>query len=388
MCPSGGLARVLRHHGPSYLATHTLSAAKARVWRAILSCRTAALGGHVETCDGCGTTRHVYHSCRNRHCPQCQTRAKEAWLVQRRRELLPVPYFHLVFTLPHELNGLIGIAPRAIYETLFGAVAATLTEFAANPRWLGGTPAFSLVLHTWKQDLGRHVHVHALMAGGALTATGEWTVAKRGFLFPVKALSRVFRGKFVAALKAGRGTGPLAAATADTDAWRALLDRLHAHDWVVYAKQPLGGPAQVLEYLGRYTHRVAISNERIVAVDEDRVRFRVRADPSGKTKRTLALPAEIFIDRFLLHVLPRGFKRIRHYGILGPAAKATKLAQARAALSVPAPDPVTVESVAAFMHRIDRIGWARCTQCGQGAFVPTAAIAPTRTGAPNPRGPP
>jgi hypothetical protein len=150
-------------------------AAKAKVWRAILACRTAALGGHVETCDGCGTTRHVYHSCRNRHCPQCQTRAKEAWLAQRRRELLPVPYFHLVFTLPHELNGLIGIAPRAIYETLFGAVSATLTEFAANPRWLGGTPAFSLVLHTWKQDLGRHVHVHALVAGGALTATGEWT---------------------------------------------------------------------------------------------------------------------------------------------------------------------------------------------------------------------
>jgi hypothetical protein len=388
MRQSGGLAEVLRRHGPRYLAMHELSPAKAKVWRAILSCRTAALGGHVETCDGCGTTRHVYHSCRNRHCPQCQTRAKEAWLAQRRRELLPVPYVHLVFTLPHELNGLIGIAPRAIYETLFGAVAATLTEFAANPRWLGGTPAFSLVLHTWKQDLGRHVHVHALMAGGALTATGEWTAAKRGFLFPVKALSRVFRGKFVAALKAGRGTGPLAAATADTGDWRALLDRLHDHEWVVYAKQPLGGPAQVLEYLGRYTHRVAISNERIVAVDEGRVRFRVRADPSGKTKRTLALPAATFIDRFLLHVLPRGFKRIRHYGILGPAAKAVKLAQARAALSVPAPDPVTVESVAAFMHRIDRIGWARCTHCGKGAFVPTAAIAPTRAGVPHPRGPP
>jgi hypothetical protein len=198
----GGLAEVLRRHGPDYLATHALTAAKAKVWRAILGCRTAALGGHVETCDSCGTMRHVYHSCRNRHCPLCQTRAKEAWLVQRRRELLPVPYFHLVFTLPHDLNGLIGIAPRAIYEILFAAVSATLTEFAANPRWLGGTPAFSLVLHTWKQDLGRHVHVHALVAGGALTATGQWTAAKRGFLFPVKALSKVFRGKFVDALTA------------------------------------------------------------------------------------------------------------------------------------------------------------------------------------------
>lgn len=381
------LAEVLRRHGPRYLATHDLSAAKAKVWRAILACRTPALGGHVETCDCCGTTRHVYHSCRNRHCPQCQTRAKDAWLVQRRRELLPVPYFHLVFTLPHELNGLIGIAPRAIYEILFGAVAATLTEFAANPRWLGGTPAFSLVLHTWKQDLGRHVHVHALVAGGALTGAGEWVAAKRGFLFPVKALSKVFRGKFVAALTVARGVGPLAA-TADTDTWRALLARLHAHDWVVYAKQPLGGPAQVLEYLGRYTHRVAISNERIVGVDDQQVRFRVRAQASGATKRTLAVPAATFIDRFLLHVLPKGFKRIRHYGILGPAGKAVKLALARAALSVPAPDPAVVESVAAFMCRIDRIEWMRCPHCGQGAFVPTAAIAPTSVRAPSSRGPP
>ncbi len=388
MRPSGGLAEVLRRHGPAYLATHDLSAAKAKVWRAILACRTAALGGHVETCDACGTTRHVYHSCRNRHCPQCQTRAKEAWLVQRRRELLPVPYFHLVFTLPHDLNGLIGMTPRALYETLFTAVSATLTEFAANRRWLGGTPAFSLVLHTWKQDLGRHVHVHALVAGGALTATGEWVAAKRGFLFPVKALSRVFRGKFVAALTAARGAGPLAAATADTRAWRALLARLFAHEWVVYAKQPLGGPAQVLEYLGRYTHRVAISNERIVGVDDREVWFRVRAEASGHTRRTVALPAQTFIERFLLHVLPKGFKRIRHYGLLGPAGKAVKLAQARAALSEPAPDPGVVESVAAFMRRIDRIEWMRCPHCGNGALVPTVAIAPTGIRAPSSRGPP
>jgi hypothetical protein len=384
-----GLAEVLRRHGPDYLATHDLPSAQAKVWRAIVACRTAVLGGHVETCDACGTTRHVYHSCRNRHCPQCQTRAKEAWLVQRRRELLPVPHFHLVFTLPHALNGLIGIAPRALYEMLFGAVSATLTEFAANPRWLGGTTAFSLVLHTWKQDLGRHVHVHALVAGGALTATGAWVAARRGFLFPVKALSRVFRGKFVDALKAGRAQGKLApAAMLDAGAWCALLARLHAHEWVVYAKEPLGGPAQVLEYLGRYTHRVAISNERIVGVDAHEVRFRVRAQASGQTKRTLAVPAATFIDRFLLHVLPRGFKRIRHYGILGPAGKAVKLAQARAALAAPAPDPVVVESVAAFMRRIDRAEWARCPHCGQGAYVPTAAIAPTPLRVPFSRGPP
>ena len=181
------LAEIFRRHGPAFLAGRALSSGLAKVWRAIVACRTALLGGHVETCDCCGVIRHVYHSCRNRHCPQCQTRAKEDWLAKRRQELLPVPYFHLVFTLPHALNGLIGQRPRAMYELLFAVASATLTDFAANPRWLGGTPAFSLVLHTWKQDLGRHVHVHALVAGGALTAEGEWKSPRRGFLFPVKA---------------------------------------------------------------------------------------------------------------------------------------------------------------------------------------------------------
>jgi hypothetical protein len=275
-----------------------------------------------------------------------------------------------------------------IYEMLFGSVSATLTEFAANPRWLGGLPAFSLVLHTWKQDLGRHVHVHALIAGGALSATGEWKRPKRGFLFPVKALSKVFRGKFVAALKMVTDNGKLPGRGLGDHAWGDLMARLHARDWVVYAKQPLGGPAQVLEYLGRYTHRVAISNERIVAVDDGEVRFRVPDSAAGNRKRLLRLPAATFIDRFLLHVLPQGFKRIRHYGLLGPAAKTVKLAQARAALAVPAPDPVVVESVAAFMRRIKRIGWARCPHCGQGDFMPTAAIPiPTRP-ALHARGPP
>ena len=379
---------MLRRHGPAYLETHALSVTKAKAWRAILACRTAALGGHVETCEACGTTRHVYHSCRNRHCPRCQTRAKEAWLAARQCELLPVPYFHLVFTLPHDLNGLIGSSPRLLYETLFGAVSATLTEFAANPRWLGGTAAFTLVLHTWKQDLGRHVHVHALMAGGALSATGDWRRAKRGFLFPVKALSRVFRGKFVAALVRARDNGKLREQVMANDDWRDLVARLHAHEWVIYAKQPLAGPEQVLEYLGRYTHRVAISNERIVGIGEAEVAFRVRADATTGKKRTMRLKAGEFIDRFLMHVLPSGFKRIRHYGLLGPAAKALKLAQARAALNAPIPDPVVVESVQAFMRRVDRHEYLRCPDCGRGQFVPTAPIAPVRLRLPHLRGPP
>jgi hypothetical protein len=386
--PRVGLAEVLRRHGPAYLAAHPLSVAKAKVWRAILACRTAALGGHVQTCDACGTTRHLYHSCRNRHCPRCQTRAKEAWLAARQREVLPVPYFHLVFTLPHDLNGLIGQCPRALYEMLFGAVSATLTEFAANPRWLGGVSAFSLVLHTWKQDLGRHVHVHALMPGGALSPDGDWVAAKRGFLFPIEALSSVFRGKFVAALKRARQAGKLQQAGLADQAWRDLLTAVHRHDWVVYAKHSLGGPAQVLDYLGRYTHRVAISNERILGMDADTVRLRVRDWAHGKRRRTLSVPAQTFIERFLLHVLPKGFKRIRHYGLLGPAGKAAKLAQARAALLVPAPDPVVVESLEAFMRRIDRHQWSRCPHCGKGRFVPTAPIVPAPVRLLHLRGPP
>jgi Putative transposase/Transposase zinc-binding domain len=316
--PRVGLAEVLRAHGPAYLETHPLSAAKAKVWRAILACRTATLGGHVETCSACGTTRHVYHSCRNRHCPQCQTRAKEAWLCARRREVLPVPYFHLVFTLPHDLNGPIGQQPRLFYDRLFATVSATLTEFAANPRWLGGSAAFTLVLHTWKQDLARHVHLHALIPGGALSATGEWTTPARGFLFPVKALSRVFRGKFIATLVRARESEQLCEHRLSDHAWRDLMARLYANDWVVYARHALGGPEQVLEYLARYTHRVAISNERIVGVDQHSVSVRIRDSAHGNRRRTIHLPGEIFIERFLLHVLPKGFKRIRHYGLLGP----------------------------------------------------------------------
>ena len=382
------LAEVLATCGPAYLATHALTAAQAKVWRAIVACRTAALGGHVDRCDACGVMRHVYHSCRNRHCPQCQTRAKEAWLAARQRELLPVPYFHLVFTLPHALNGLVGRHARTIYEALFAAVSATLCEFAASPRHLDGTPGFSLVLHTWQQDLGRHVHLHALVAGGALTAAGDWVSPKRGFLFPVKALSKVFRGKFIAVLEAQQKSGKLQDDVAlSADAWQQLKRQLYAHDWVVYAKQPLGGPAQVLEYLGRYTHRVAISNERIAGVNNGEVAFRVRVNGAAGKKRTIRLDGAAFIGRFLLHLLPKGFKRIRHYGLLGPAHKATHLAAARAALHAPQPEPMVIESVAQFMLRVARIEWAACPHCHGGHFEVVQAVSPQPRWRP-PREPP
>lgn len=388
MAHGAGLAGILRNHGQAYLDTHALSVVQDKAWRAIVACRTQALGGHVECCDHCGVLRYQYHSCRNRHCPQCQTRAKEAWLAARRRELLPVPYFHLVFTLPHATNGLAGSDSRTLYTLLFGAVADTLNAFAANPRWLGGTPSFTLVLHTWKQDLGRHIHIHALVAGGALAADGQWLGAKRGFLFPVRALSSVYRGKFMEALDAARKAGNLRFDAAQRDsAWRTLCTQLRRHNWVVYAKQPLGGPAQVLEYLGRYTHRVAISNERILGMEGSRVRFRVRDSANGNRKKVMRLEAGEFIGRFMQHVLPNGFKRIRHYGLLGSAHKTANLAAAREALEAPAPDAVVVESVEAFMRRVACIEWLNCPHCHEGRFHVVQAILPHPPRAPPGRSP-
>jgi hypothetical protein len=386
-----GLADVLCSHGQSYLASHVLSAAQRKAWRAIVSCRTRVLGGHVECCDHCGVLRYRYHSCRNRHCPQCQTRAKEAWLAARQRELLPVPYFHLVFTLPHALNRLVaGYDAQTLYAMLFNVVSATLNEFAANPHWLGGIPSFTLVLHTWKQDLGRHIHVHALIAGGALSASNDWVSPRRNFLFPVRALSRVYRGKFMASLDAVRRANGLRHDMAKSDiSWRNLLVKLRRHDWVVYAKQPLGGPAQVLEYLGRYTHRVAISNDRILGMTGNTVCFRMRDSANGNRKKVVRMEAGEFIGRFLQHILPKGFKRIRHYGLIGPAHKAVKLAAARVALGAPTPQPATVESVEAFMRRVTQLEWMSCPYCRQGRFVTVEAILPaSRQRFPSLRGPP
>lgn len=380
------LADILCVQGQDYLATHALAHSQAKAWRAIVTCRTAALGGHVDRCAACGTTRHVYHSCRNRHCPRCQTRAKEQWIAARQRELLPVPYTHLVFTLPHALNGLAGQHFRCVTDLLFASAAATLTAFGANDRWLGGQLAFSLVLHTWSQDLRRHLHVHALVASGALNADGRWVSSRRGFLFPVKALSAVFRAKFLDALTQAREQGRLSSA-ADDAAWRPLLRALRQHDWVVYAKQPLGGPSQVLEYLARYTHRVAISNERLMGMTDGMVAFRVRDNAHPGNKRIERLPAQQFIGRFLQHVLPSGFKRIRHYGMLASVHKHAQLARCRQALQMPEPDPTVVETVEAFFRRVTGRELACCPQCGQPAMRWMDVIVPHRQH-PSTTGPP
>ena len=378
------LAEVLRHFGAEYLRTHGLSTAQARAWRAIVSCRTPALGGQRLRCDGCGAEQWRWHSCRNRHCPQCQSRQRDAWRAARLAELLNVSYCHLVFTLPHELNALAGVHARWAYDTLMQCVAATLSEFAANPRWLGGVGAFTLVLHTWTQDLRRHLHVHALMACGALRIQPEGTPAwcrpqrSQRFLFPVHALSRVFRGKFLHALQQASVAGALPRDPQRNDrARREREQALRRHDWVVYAKTPLAGPAAVLDYLARYTHRTAIGNERLVAIDGEQLRLRVRADDSG-AKRTIGIQGTEFVARLLQHVLPAGFKRIRHYGLLAPAAKATRLALARQLLAMPAANPRACEDAQAFMRRVAAIEIACCLHCKSGRWQLIEALPPDR----------
>jgi len=377
------LADIVRAHGAAFRAAQQLCAVQQRALRAIERCRTAALGGELRACDACGTQRYVYHSCRNRHCPKCQMRAKERWRADRRAELLPVPYYHLVFTLPHELNALAQGNPRALYTMLFAAASATLIEFGENPRWLGGEIAATLVLHTWGQTLSQHLHVHGLVAGGALSSEGAWLRARRGFLFPVKALSAVFRGKFLAALGAALEHRRLrlagsSAALSDPRAQHTLLADLRAKPWVVYAKRPFGGPAQVLEYLGRYTHHSAISNERLISLDSSSVRFRYQDYAHDGRRRTMSLDPLEFLRRFALHVLPRGFNRIRHYGLIANRNKRALLERARAALHAPAPEreAPTAESIAAFWQRVAGIDIARCPHCGQGTLRFIASLAP------------
>ncbi|MBH9554384.1 IS91 family transposase [Inhella gelatinilytica] len=375
------LAEVLRAGAQAQPLVHPLSCAQARVWRQLCACRTALLGGQQLACQACGHQHWQYHSCRNRHCPQCGARAKDAWLQGQLSEVLAVPYVHLVFTLPHALNSLYRSAPRWSIETLFASVAATLKDFAAQARWMGvshGQPAFSLVLHTWSQNLTQHLHLHAVMACGVLGPDGLWHVPVRrnDFLFPVQALSRVFRGRFMQALSVlARLSEPGSAGEPqDVNLTPAGRRALYRHNWVVYAKAPLGGPGQVLAYLSRYTHRTAIGNERIQALSPERdVVFTVRADAHGG-KRRMRLPLQEFIRRFLLHVLPAGVQRIRHYGVLANGCKRRQLARARQALAQPQPQPLALEAARDFMARVARIDTQRCPTCGHSPMRVVASL--------------
>lgn len=336
------VADILRAHGEAYRRDHRVSGRQAKVWRHLVDCRTAALGGHADRCTSCERIRISYNSCRDRHCPKCQSLKKAEWLEARRGHLLPIPYWHLVFTLPEVLRPLALSNKRVVFDLLFATASATLRTIARDPEHLGADVGFTAILHTWGQSLQFHPHLHCVVTGGGLDSRGQrWIAGREGFFLPVKVLGRLFRGKFLYGLREARRQGKLCGSAAALDqpaSWKRLLDRLYRLDWIVYAKPPFGGPDHVFRYLGRYTHRVAIANHRLVALDDARVTFEARDYADGGKKKHVTLAAGEFIRRFLLHVLPHGFTRIRHFGLLAGRCVHTRLATARALLAANSED--------------------------------------------------
>ena len=376
--PSVELADIVRLHGDSIRDAKLLARVQVRALRAIEACRTPALGGHRERCDRCGASRAVYHSCRNRHCPKCQTLAKERWIEARKAELLPIPYFHVVFTLPHALNLLAQHQPRDVYNLLFEAAVTTLQTFGRDSKHMGGEIGITAILHTWGQNLGQHIHLHCLVTGGALAPDGaRWLPSHSRFLFPVKALSIVFRAKYLDGLRRAFEKGSLERGDLDAGCLeRALLEK----PWVVYAKPPFAGPESVLQYLGHYTHRIAISNHRILDLTDGRVRFRWRDYRDNNQSKIMTLSAQEFLRRFLLHVLPSRFMRIRHYGLLANRHRKQKLERCRLLLA--APPPVAAESresTIAMMQRLTGKDLSTCPFCEHG----TMRVVATLVAAPN-----
>lgn len=371
------VADVFKQYGEAFLLKYgsVTSTEQRRVMRALVACRTQTLGGHVEACDRCGHQRISYNSCRNRHCPKCQASARAVWLQERAAELLPVPYFHIVFTLPAAIGPVALQNRRVVYSILFQAAAKTLLQLAADPKHLGARIGFLAVLHTWGQNLMHHPHVHCVVPGGGFARNGRgWVHCRENFFLPVRVLSRIFRGKFIALLKQAHRKGELRffgdlqrlEQPAEFECW---LDRTVRCDWVVYAKRPFGGPQQVLKYLARYTHRVAISNQRLLSSDNRKVRFQWKDYAHGNANKVMTVDAVEFMRRFLLHVLPRGFVKIRHYGFLGNRMRKQKLALARELLGVveqPAPSTDEETPVSIPVASTDDSSLERCPSCEQG----------------------
>ena len=378
------VADVIRQHAEEFLEKYAAatSSRQRRVLRALASCRTRSLGGHIEACDRCGHRRIAYNSCRDRHCPKCQGPARAKWLAARAAELLPVPHFHVVFTLPDSIGPVALQNPRAVYRVLFEAASRSLIEIAANPKHLGAQIGILAVLHTWGQNLHLHPHVHCIVTGGGISPDGmRWVASRKRFFLPVRVVSRLFRGKFLALFRRAvereeigfhGGVEHLRDAKS-LDAWTA---RLRRKEWVVYAKPPFGGPERVLRYLARYTHRVAISNERLMELQSGTVTFRWKDYADGDRDKRMTLSAVEFLRRFLQHVLPKGFVKIRHYGLLANRHRAAKLAQATALLAasgarqpVPPPSPSIQPYVPALPS-------AKCPVCGQGTMLLIEVIVP------------
>jgi hypothetical protein len=335
--PSVEVADIVRAHGEAFTRAHTLTPEQHAVLRALGRCRTAALGGHADVCSACGHTEIAYNSCRNRHCPKCQSLAQARWIEQRMARVLPTHAFHVVFTLPSELHGLVQANREILFPLLFTCAAEALLELGRDPKWLGAELGLTAVLHTWTRELLFHPHVHCIVTGGGLSLDGQhWIAARPDFLLPVRVLGALFRGKFLDRLvrlyddHALRLQGP-ATPLSDPRRFARVRAKLYRTRWVVYVKPPFGGPEQVFRYLGRYTHRVGLSNRRLVALDARGVTFRTRGT------NTITLSPETFLHRFLLHVLPKGFVKIRHYGLMAPSHVATSLETARRRLGTPTP---------------------------------------------------
>jgi hypothetical protein len=383
------VADIFRRHGPAYRAAHDghLGRVERRVMSAIELCRTAALGGHVEACEDCAHARVAFNSCRNRHCPKCQSATRERWLADRQADLLPVPYFHVVFTVPAEVAEIAFHNKAIVYGILFDAVAATLKTIAADPRHLGGEIGFLAILHTWGQVLTHHPHIHCLVPGGTLSPDGRWLGCRPNFFLPVHVLSRLFRRLFLERLQAAHAAGRLRFSGAldrlgAADAFTAAIRQLRRKNWVVYSKPPFGSPEHVLAYLGRYTHRVAIANSRLVSADETSVTFRWRDYRHGNAPRLMSLDPHEFIRRFLIHSLPDGFHRIRHYGFLANGCRRARLTIIRQLLTATTPAPIattgeTTRPLPSFDPTV-------CPCCG-GILRITATLPRWRTGPARPQ---
>jgi hypothetical protein len=373
------VAEVFRHFGPAFRDQHdaSLSAARRRAMTAIESCRTAALGGHVERCGDCGHQRIAYDSCRNRNCPKCQGLARAQWVEDRQAELLDVPYFHVVFTVPDLIATIAFQNQTVVYDILFRAASETLRTVAADPKHLGAEIGFFGVLHTWGQNLMHHPHIHFLVPGGGIAPDGQsWIACRSGFFLPVRVLSRMFRGLFLHSLEKAFTAGELNFFSAhrrlyEPAAFGRYLTPAWNADWVVYAKRPFAGPEQVLDYVGRYTHRVAISNNRLVSMDDGKVRFHWKDYRDDNRRKTMSLPAAEFIRRFLIHVLPDGFHRIRYFGFLSNCHRAQKLALCRELLGMTTTEPAADLS-ADYRDRFEALtglSLRECPHCHTGIMV-------------------
>jgi hypothetical protein len=377
------VADVVRAHGVAFLARHgaTLTTVQRRTLADVAACRTAALGGHVRRCRACGVEVIAYNSCRNRHCPKCQGSRTAAWLQREAALLLPVDYYHVVFTLPPAVAEVVWQNQRSGYTWLFRAAAETLREVAADPKHLGAQVGLLAVLHTWGQDLHYHPHLHGVATGGgrACAADGtvetpcRWVSCRPGFFLPVRVLSRVFRGKFLALLRQAQSAGELGwygerASLAEPASFAAWLHEQYQRDWVVYAKPPFGGPEHVLKYLARYTHRVALSNHRLVSLEEEQVAFTAKDYASGGRRRVVRLSAGEFLRRWVQHVLPRGFVKIRHYGLLANRGQAERLTLCRALLALWQVVPVLRAALGAADDSAAR-GRRCCEVCGSTEWV-------------------